>query len=238
MANLLKPYQVNIDGSFWIDDLKQMAWSNNQESIIANDINLWIILTDHASLQSTSIRKGLSALALMVEAARSGLPLIILFTDNQEQLLLPTPLKHAQILGLNTSGLGAKIVAKLNMPPLKRDYGYRIKLYPLHELGLWFELGPTHPSVWHGIMLGANGGEVNCQAEGTKNILPEHSTLEYPQQGLKIKLAETEFTAWAIQNIIDGDRSYFARISELPDQILFGAYAQDDETEAYILNFN
>ncbi len=239
LINLLKPYKINVDGSFWQEDPKQMAWSNSQESIVDKDIGLWIVLTDEVTLQSNSIRKGLSALALMVEVNRPDLPLMILITDynDQNQLKLPTPLKHAQIIALNSSNLGVKIVSKLNLPSSKRDYDYRLKLYPLRELGLWLELGPKHPLVWQGIMLGVNGAEINFQAEGAKGTLPEQSTLEYPQQGLKIKSSDTEFIAWAIQNAINDNRSYFARISELPDQILFGAYTQNDETEAYILNF-
>jgi hypothetical protein len=234
----LKPYQVQVDGQFWVDDLGKMAWSNSRDEVCAKDIGLWVILTDKASLETGSIMKGLSALALMVQSKKSALPILILTTDKEvETSTLPSPLKQAQILDFKLASLPVKIVALLNTPKTNQDVGYRIDIHPLRELGLWIEVGPSKDATWSGVMLGVNGCEINFQTYGDVGNMPEHSTLEYPQQGLKINLAETEFTAWAIQNKMDSSKSYFARVDTLPDQILFGAYSNDEETDVYVIKF-
>lgn len=230
----LKPYKVDVDGQFWRDDLDKMAWANTYEQITAKDIGLWIIITDKTSLDKNSVVKGLSALTLMVQAERN-LPVLILTTETSlDATTLPSPLQMAQIVDFKAPALPAKIVALLNLPLANNDKEYRLNFHPLGELGLWIEIGPRD-AKWDGVMLGVNGCEINFQTYGKVGIMPEHSTLEYPQQGLKIKLSDTEFTAWAIQNKLDKSTSYFARITQLPDQILFGAYSNDDETDVYVV---
>jgi hypothetical protein len=235
----LKPYKVEVDGQFWVDDLTKMAWANTHEQIIAQDIGLWIIISDNVSLAKNSIRNGLAALALMVQADKGvGFPIMVLTTDGPiDASTFPTALQNAQILAFNTPSLPVKIVAKLNTPVINPDLGYRINFHPLRELGLWIEVGPTKPAEWSGVILGVDGAEINFQTLGDARNLPEHATLEYPKQGLKIKLGDTEFSAWAIQNKLDSSKSYFARITALPKQILFGAYTEEDETDVYVVKF-
>lgn len=233
---LLQPYHLTMNGHFWVDDLAKMAWANVKDELFTPKTWLWIIVADQLSLKSASILKGLSGLSLLLQADEHAQPnLLILLEDGvviPEEL--PFPLQHAQILPLSQPGLGAKIVGLLHKPLTRSMADYRIKLHPLYELGLWIEVGPKHPDSWSGVMFGVNGAEINLQGYGDLGIVPEHCTIEYPQEGIKIQVGDDEFSAWAIRNVIDGTTSYFARVDQFPNQILFCPYANDDEAEAYI----
>lgn len=234
----LKPYGIQVDGQFWVDDLENTAWANSYEQITAKEIGLWVIIADKDSLTKDSVVKGLSALALMVQAEKS-LPVLILAAEAAvEPILLPPLFKNSQLLPLNAAGVPAKMAALLNIPQTAgKDSGYRLTFHPLRELGLWIELGPDKSAKWAGVMLGVTGCDINFQTYGDAGSMPEHSILEYPQQGLKLKLSDTEFTAWAIRNKLDNSKSYFARITSLPDQIIFGAYSNDDEADMFVIKF-
>lgn len=234
---LLQPYRLTVKGHFWVDDMSKMAWAGVKDELFVSNTGLWIIIADQVSLKLLSILKGLSGLSLMLQADEGILPpnLLILLEDGvlaSEEL--PLPLQHAQILPLNQLGLGAKIVGLLHKPLARPKAEYRIKLHPLYELGLWIEVGPKYPGTWNGVMFGVSGAKINLQGCGAANIVPEHCTIEYPQEGLKIQVGESEFSAWAIRNLVDSTTSYFARVDQFPEQILFCPYASDDETAAYI----
>lgn len=240
LLTTLQPYHLTVNGHFWVDDLVKMAWASVKDELFSAKTGLWIIIADQASLHSSSILKGLSGLSLLLQAdaAVTQPNLLILLEDGGiAPESLPLPLQYAQIMPLNQSGLGAKIVGLLHKPTVKSMADYRIKLHPLYELGLWIEVGPKHPLSWSGVMFGANGAEINLQGYGSSDIVPERCTLEYPQEDLKIQVGANEFNAWAIQNVIDGTTSYFARVDKFPDQLLFCPYASDDEAEAYIFKF-
>lgn len=237
LLSLLQPYRVTVKGHFWVDDLNKMAWASAKSELFTSNTGLWIVVTNQASLATSSTLKGLSGLSLLLQSDEEILPpnLLILLEDGTvEAENLPLPLQHAQILPLNISGLGAKVVGLLHKPLIQTQTEYRIKLHPLYELGLWIEIGPKQPHLWNGVMFGVHGAEINLQGYGDSGVVPESCTIEYPQEGLKIQVGECEFVAWAIRNVVNDTHSYFARVTQFPEQILFCPYANDDEAEAYI----
>lgn len=237
LMTALKPYHIPVDGGFWVDDLPKMAWAGIKDSLLNPEVGLWVIIANKDSWENKSILKGLSALASMVKARRkTALPILIL-GDGFEVATdtLPTPLIQAKLLPISIQNLGVKILALLNSPFSYTANDYSIDFHPLNELGLWVELSPSQ--VWSGMILGVDSGEINFQAVGQRGTLPKKSVLEYPQQGLEIALSDKKFIAWGVQNQINYESSYFARLTELPEQLLFTPYTQDDETEAYIISF-
>jgi len=234
---LLKPYGMAIDGHFWVDDLKNMAWSNVAEPIMQKEVALWIIITDKASLNTPSVLKGLSLLAAIVQHGKgNGFPMFVLTTENNITTdELPTLLKGADIMPLASPTLGAKIVALANMPIPKIQTGYRLTLHPVAGIGLWFEVGPPQGEEWQGVMFGVNGAEITFHGVGPADAIPERTVLEYAMKGLQIKLGDEEFNAWAVKNNLDDKTSYYIRVSDVPDKVLFGPYASDDDAEVHIL---
>ena len=112
--------------------------------------------------------------------------------------------------------------------------GYRLDVYGTPEIGQWFEIGPQN-NVWPGAMLGIDEGEIQFHAVGPKGSLPTQSVLNYPMKGLRLSLGEREYAAWAVQNELDPQVSYFAKVAGFPSSILFGAYSSREEAEVYVV---
>ena len=233
-----KQYGLEPDGHFWNDNLEKMGWMAPRENILDKDVALWLIVAAKEDFESKDIRFGLSLLSIAVQATRgNGFPTVILYGGGElSEDDLPTPLKHAQVLSPE-GGYGPKLVAKANMPFKPAQSDYRMDVYGLPSgLGLWFEVGPAQGHTWNGAMFGASSpGEVNAHGVGPKNELPKGKMiLNYPMEGLKINLGEKEYTANAVKNELDENNSYFVRVADVPDSILFGEFSEDDEAEVFV----
>ncbi len=233
---MLKNYALDGNGHFWEDDLKKMAWSGPKEEIIKEDTALWLILSNDQDLASPSVRYGLSMLALSVQSARShGFPVMLVHEGQIPAAgTLPTPFQGAEILAADNPALGAKIVAAANTPPKKVSTDYRLDVYAMPQLGQWFEVGPV-AAVWEGAMFGVCGAEIDAHGVGPAGQLPQKAVLEYPMQGLKMTFGETEYTAWAVKNRLESDSSYFMRVKDEPESVLFGPFPEEDDADVYVL---
>jgi len=57
-------------------------------------------------------------------------------------------------------------------------------------------------------------------------------------KGLKLSLGEKEYSAWAAQNELTPETSYFVKIQGAPESLLFGPYSTQEEAELYVLKIN
>lgn len=232
-----KTYGLEVRGHFWEDDLEKVAWAKARDELIKPDLLLWLILATQENLQTPSIRYGLSLLSLTVQAQKGiSFPIVILYTEGEKPSpeALPTPLKGVDFLSLSDPGMAAKLVVKVNTPlkPISSDY--RIDTYGNPQIGQWIEVGPSTES-WAGVIFGVSGGEITFHAVGPKGSLPSQSVLNYPMRGLKLSLGEREFIAWATQNPISPETSYFVKIEGFPGTILFGPYSSGEEAELFMI---
>jgi len=233
----LKKYGLEVNGHFWEDDLEKTAWIKPRTELVDAKVDLWLILASAENLSSPSIRYGLSLLALTVQAQLGlGYPIVILLAEGETPPVesLPTPLKNADFLSAKDAGYGATLVAKVHGQVKEIAVEYRLDAYGNPQTGQWLEVGPTHGS-WHGAMLGVAGAEIAFQAVGPKGSLPSKSVLNYPMEGMKLSLGEKEYVAWAVQNEVDSETSYFAKIDGFPDSVLFGPYSSEDEVEVHVI---
>jgi len=233
----MKTYGIEVNGHFWEDNLANMAWMSPREELIKPEVALWLILADEQSLTTPTIRYGLSLLAITVQANRGlSFPIIVLLTEGTPPAAadLPTSLKSVEFLSLADTALPAKLVAKVHAPSPPISSEYRLDVYGNAQIGQWFEIGPTQ-ATWSGAMFGISVGEITFHAVGQKGFLPERAVLNYPLKGIKLNLGEKEFVAWAVQNEINSQSSYFVKVKGFPDAILFGPYAQGEETEVYVV---
>ena len=111
---------------------------------------------------------------------------------------------------------------------------YRLDVYGNPQTGQWLEVGPTDAS-WNGALLGVAGAEIAFHAVGPNGSLPSKSVLNYPMEGLKLNLGDKEYVAWAVQNELDDETSYFTKIDGFPESVLFGPYSSEDETEVHVV---
>ncbi len=234
----INKYGLDGDGHFWEDDLEKMAWSAPRKEILNKDIKMWIIFGTAESLTSPTVLYGLSLLTLSVQSTRGlNFPIVILQGGTTEINLekLPAHFSGCMVHQVAKSTWGAKLVATLHkaspllLPP------YRFDIYGIPQVGQWFEVGPRE-GTWNGTIFGTSGEGISMHAVGPSGQLPEKCTLNYPQKGLKINLAEKEIDGWAVQNNIDEKSSYYIRVDSHPETIMFCPYSQEDETEAYIID--
>lgn len=236
MASLQK-YGLAVDGHFWQDDLDKMAWSAPRKAILDKNTSFWGIIASFTDLQSPSIRYGLSMLALTVQAAK-GLDFPTVILQNGGDIIvaetLPTPFTGCEVFDLNNPAYGAKIVARVHKPVQGTRPPYRLDVYGIPQIGQWFEMGPRE-GEWSGALFGTSDAGPCLHTVGRSGQLPEKSVLNYPQRGLEIELQDRKFTAWAVQNELDAESSYYVKVDGHPDSILFSPYSSGEEAEVFVL---
>ncbi len=240
LAGTVGTYGLAVDGHFWDDNLMGMSWAGAREPLKDEEVKLWVILAKKEELEKPSIRFGLALLTIAVQQARgNGFP-IILAADgfSVDASTLPTPLAAAEVVDAADPTLGAKLVAKANIPPPKVEPDYRLRVYPMAQLGLWFEVGPADGrDPWGGAIFGVAGEDstVDSHGVGPAGKPPQKTVLNYPMKDLKLELGETEYVAWAVRNALDPDDSYFVRIQGLPEAMVFGELGDTDAPELFVI---
>ncbi len=238
LMSKLKTYGLEVSGHFWKDDLKNMAWMAPIENLADPKIPFWAILASDSELNNPDIRYGLCLTALAIQA-KKGIHFPIIILQDQSDLIgkdqLPTPLKGAEILSAADPGFGAKLVAKAHTPIKPGASEYHIDIHGNEQIGQWFEVRPVNAS-WPGIMFGVSDAEIAFQAAGPAGNLPVKSVLNYPVQGLKLNLGETEYIAWATQNDLNDETSYFVKVNGFPKSIIFGPYSEEEAADVYVLD--
>jgi hypothetical protein len=177
-------------------------------------------------------------LALSASAHKESSLNILILQEGDDAVAaddLSTPLKGADVQLLSDSGIGAKIVAKIHKPQRPWQEEYFIDIHGNEHIGQWFEIRPTS-GAWPGAMFGAADGEIVFQAVGPAGGLPEKSVLNYPSQGLELSLGDTAYTAWAVQNEINPEVSYYAKVDGHPGSIIFGPFSAEDSADVYVMN--
>jgi len=233
----LKTYGLDANGHFWEDNLEKVAWMNPREELMDTQVVLWAILGSEKDFRNPAFRYGLSLLALTIQAQRGlNFPMVLLQTEGEPipPDLLTTPLKGADVLSASSAVLGAKLVAKAHATPKQIFSEYHIDIYGNEHIGQWFEIRPLH-SAWPGAMFGVDGGEIAFHAVGPGGKLPSKSVLNYPMEGLKLNSGEKEYTAWAAQNELNPETSYFVKVDGFPESIVFGPYSTEEAADVYVI---
>lgn len=235
MVAKFQKYGLQLQGHFWNNDNDKLAWLGAKEELISDQIGVWAILGSREELAQDDLRYGLSMLALTVQARKGvGFPMVILQSagDPISCKELPTPLKRAIVLPVENPGTPAKLVAKVHAKAPDVPAAYYLDMVGNEQLGQWLEVRPTG-DAWPGVIFGVDGGEIVFQAVGAPGRLPKKTTLNYAMQGLKLEMGGTEFTAWAAQNEVSVNSSYYVKVKGCPKTLLFGPYAENAEAELY-----
>ena len=235
---VLKRYGLQCKGHFWADQPDKMAWRVALEAMLEAKADVWLVLVDGDEVKKPSVRYGLSLMASALRSARGGnFPMLTLWNSAPPaEAALPALMAQAELLLESGASWPAKIVAKANVPAKAASAEFRLDALGNERLGQWFEIGPV-AGAWPGVVFGVTGGgaEIQFQAVGPKAMLPEKTTLEFAQEGMKIEVAGNEYAAWAVRNQVDDNSSYFVKVKGCPDSILFMPYAEEADAEATIL---
>lgn len=233
----MKTYGLVLQGHFWANDNAKMAWLGAREELVNDQVGLWAILAGRDDLFQDDLRYGLSMLALTIAARKkSGYAIVILQTEGDPLTAddLPTALKNALVLPAADAGTPAKLVAKVHAKTPSLPSAYVVDMVGNEQLGQWLEVRPTG-DAWPGVIFGVDKGEILFQAVGPSGQLPKTSVLNYAMQGLKLDMGGTEFTAWATQNEVSTENSYYVKVSGTPGTLLFGPYAENSEADLYVI---
>jgi hypothetical protein len=237
LMSQMKTYGVEVQGHFWKDDLKKMAWMAARENLLDANVSVWGILGTNEELLVPDNLYGLSLLAITVQAQRGPqFPIMILQTQgaliSSEQL--STPLRGADVLLASGTGIGAKLVAKVHASSKPISTEYHLDIYGNEQIGQWFEVRPAQSS-WPGVMFGVAGAEITFHAVGPSGSLPSKTVLNYPMKGLKLEMGDREYLAWAAQNELNPETSYFVKVEGYPESIVFGPYSTEEAAEMFVL---
>ena len=145
LMSQMKTYGLEVQGHFWKDDLKKMAWMAARDNLMDTKILMWAILGSDEELLAADTLYGLSLLAITAQAQRGlHFPIMILQTQGEpissEQL--STPLKGAEIMSAADAGLEAKLVARVHKPAKPLSSEYHMDVYGDEQIGQWFEVRP------------------------------------------------------------------------------------------------
>jgi len=237
IMKLFKTYGLEVDGHFWNNDLKGIAWMAPRDNLIDPAVAIWLILGSAEELLASDNHYGLSLLTIAVQAQRGHhFPIMILQTQGQllEPDQLSTPLKGVTVMMASDTGLGAKIVAKLHTARTPIPPEFHLDIYANEQIGQWFEIVPVS-SNWPGVMFGVSDGGIAFHAVGPKGQLPRKTVLNFPMQGLKLQMGEKEYLAWATQNELDPETSYFVKVDGNPESIIFGPYSTDEAVDLFVV---
>ena len=235
ITGIAAQYGLTADGHFWTDDLKNMAWLAVRDTLRDSGISLWVIAGSLDDLLP-ELRYGLTLLCLSIRAERPELA--ILWVDSDGQLspeLLPGVFANVPLVGSNSRLLGAKLAAGANTAAKPASAECRLAVHANPIFGVWFEVGPGAGRSWDGAMFAVTGGKIVAHGVGAAGILPQTCVLEYPMQGMRLNLGETEYTGWAVANRLNEHSAYFVKVEGVLSGFLFGPLAEVDEAEVHVV---
>ncbi len=232
----LDKYGFTVSAGFWEDDLKKLAWVNHREILEdASQSDIWLVAGEKEQFERESIRYGLSVLRLsIVPRRKSDIPVFILALGFRlEPEDLPLAFRDATIFTDGDPGWAAKLVARAHKKQAGAEYPYRFFVHAHEYFGQWFEIGPSTGS-WNGAMFGVSEGEITHHAVGPGGFPPEKSVVEYSLRGIKAELGGVEYTAWAVQNKIGEDESYYVKVVGSPGKVIFGEHPGEKDAEVFV----
>jgi len=238
LISQFKTYGLEVSGHFWEKDPEKLSWMGVREELVKPEITMWVIAGPEEMFRDKDTRYGLSLLAVMLQAARGiAFPVVVLQTKGNpiSPAELPTSLKGVEVMSAAGGAFGAKLVAKVHgggKPDVAADY--RLDLYGNAHIGQWFEVGPR-TGTWPGGMFAVEGAEITFHGVGPKGSLPKKAVLNYPMEGLKLSLGGKDYTAWAVQNPLDEETSYFLRVKGFPESVLFGPYSEQEAADVFVV---
>ncbi len=117
-------------------------------------------------------------------------------SSSGEEPEFPDLLGHVRVFAAN-AGFAPRLAALRLKPPSLARPDFHLRVYGDPLLGLWLEAGPPQGEVWQGFMAGVAEGEVTAFGVGPRGAVPQKTTLEYPQCGIKGTWGDRDFSACA-----------------------------------------
>lgn len=238
-AQALGKVGLDVVGAKWNDDAQQFPWSVLGVELSAGEKpDAWVVIAPAPALSSKPDRYTLSLAAAVAEDLRGApLPMFVAGVGVVPKLEeLPPGLRAATLLNARESSWTAKVIAGLARTRAVSAQDYRFSALGFPGLGQWFEVGPRK-EIWQGAMFGVPADvEITHHGVGKRSHLPERCVLNYPIAGMTVEVGGEPYTAWAVQNPISPDESYFIRVIGMPEKVIFGGHPGTDQSEVNVVS--
>jgi len=196
---------------------------------------VWLIAGRGADLALSSNRYGLSLTMARVRSSRDPMPAVIVvgLDGAIAAATLPTLLRGCRTFDGSSAWAERVLAATLGKPAAPAD-SFRLNVLADPTIGQWFEVGPA-ATTWKGAMFGiAGGGAIDNHAVGPAGGLPERTVLEYALEGIEAEIGDDTYTAWAVQNEIGPEQSYYLKVTGHPARLIIGEHP-DSGAEVSVL---
>jgi hypothetical protein len=239
-ARTLATYGLPVKGQRWpLTD--ESAWvASAQEAAQANAAVL-VITGTHEQFNQPHVRRSLSLFRLSLQTRRQR-PVngIVLLSDAGSGAPVAPPSPHAGVLDdwtiAGAQNWQAKAVARAHAPIASR-LPVRLGLHAHDRLGIWLEVHPCPDQTAAGALVGVSGNNatISFHAVGPSGGLPERTVNEYELQGVTFDAAGASFHAWALQNSIPVQNSYFIRLEGEPDLLAIGTLPEGRIEDVHLI---
>lgn len=237
-AAQLAAYGLAPKGQKWPKG-EENAWMASAQEAAHQNAAVVVLVGPAAELTDPTVRGELALFRLALQTHRRA-PVNGLALLSDAQASAPASPRIGILddwLGSADARWPARAVARAHAP-VAPAWPIRLGLHAQERLGAWLEVHPLPGQASPGACVGVSGpgAAINFHAVGPAGALPERSTNEYELQGLKFNIGELAFEAWALQNSIADDHSYFVRIEGLPDHLAIGALPEGRLEDVHILS--
>lgn len=227
VAAQLKPYGLAIEGQKWPVGEKQ-AWLASADAAAAQAAQVVIVVATKSDHDNPTTRRELAffRLALQTQLAKPVAGFVVL-TDAPEADNVPEANTQFSILGdwevVSGGHWAAKVVARFHAPRQPK-WPVKLGLIAREKLGVWLTVSPLANQTAQGCLVGVSGNEsdISFHAVGPAGGLPVTSINEFELKGIEFEASGQPFKAWALQNAIGPDQSYYVRLEGEPSVIAVG----------------
>lgn len=230
IARSLQPYGLPVKGSLWPRN-EPMGWLHCAQEAAQAQASVVLVITSPESCQNPEIRRQLALFRLALHTLRKRwINGFLVGPDAPPGLINPSDssLSGTGVLDdwttVEGNGWAAKVVARAHAPK-PAQWPVRLALHGNERIGIWLETHPDPHQIAHGALVGVSGQDscITFHAVGPKDALPERSINEFELQGLTFDIGTHAFHAWALQNEIPEDHSYFVRVNNEPSILAIGS---------------
>lgn len=243
IARSLQPYGLPVKGCLWPKN-EPMGWLHCAQEAAQAQASVVLVIASQASCQNPDTRRQLALFRLALHTLRKRwINGFILGADSNpiRNNISEPSLSGTGILddwtALEGSGWPAKVVARAYAPKLAQ-WPVRLALHANERIGIWLETHPDPYQIAHGALVGVSGQDtsITFHAVGPKDALPERSVNEFELQGLTFEIGTHSFHAWALQNEIPVDHSYFVRLDKEPSVLAIGSLPNGNPDDVTLMH--
>lgn len=234
-ATQLAAYGLPPKGQRWPKE--NDGWVASAQEAAQANAAIVIVVGTHAQYNDPALRRRLALFRLALQTRRQAtINGIALLAGEPTNTDTPTTGILNDWLIATDTRWPAKAVARAHAPATPA-WPARLGVHAQERLGVWLEVHPDPAQTAAGALLGVSGNEatISFHAVGQAGALPERTVNEYELKGLKFDAAGKAFEAWALQNTLAPDQSYFVRIEGEPDWLAVGSLPQGQADNVHLI---